>query len=275
MVPSLSIACMALSAFAIIVLPIVVAIFIWQNGLTKWWVFLVGMLGFVLTQMVIRIPLMQLFSTKEWFTAFAEHTIPYYLVLAFTAGLFETAGRLLVFLVFIRMRRNYEDGLLAGLGHGTIESILIAGSPAVTNIVYSVFINTNTYYDRFAPYIADNAALKTQLDSVLTELTTSPAVSFLATGLERLIAITLHIALSILVLEGIERKQVWRYALVALGYHMLVDFTVPYVYLLVGNVWLSELLAFVFVIPPIIYIFKAKGRFKDIAAAYPKEEAAI
>ncbi len=275
MVPSLTITFLVVSALITIVLPVLVAILFWQNGLTKWWVFLAGMAGFIITQMIIRIPLMQYFATQGWYTAFAEHTIPFYLFSAFTAGLFETAGRLLVFLVFIRLRRNYEDGFLAGLGHGTIESILLAGSAAVNDIVYSTYINNGIFYDKFSPYIADNAAIKQSIDAVYTSLTTSPSVVFLASGLERIMAIILHIALSLLVLEGIERKQIWRYVAAAVGYHMLVDFVVPLVYARIGSIWLSELLTLGFIILPIVYIIKAKGRFAAIGAALPREETAV
>jgi len=84
-------------------------------------------------------------------------------------------------------------------------------------------------------------------------------------------AIVLHIALSLLVLEGIERKQTWRYAAVAVGYHMLVDFIVSLVYVKASNIWVSELLMLGFIILPIIYIIKAKGRFAEIGATLPKE----
>jgi len=270
MVSNLSIAFLFVTAFISIVLPVVVAIIFWSKSDTKWWVFLVGMLGFVITQMVIRIPLMQFFATQGWYTAFAEHTIPFYLVTAFTAGLFETAGRLLVFLVFIRMRRNYADGFLAGLGHGTIESILIAGSSALTYLAYAFMINNGTFDVLVGPTTATETT-KQAMDSIYQLLTGSSSVTFLASGIERFLTIILHIALSILVLEGIERKKTWQYAGVAVLYHMFVDFTVPLVYRYAQNIWISELLVAILVIPAVIYIFKAKQRFAHIAASAPKK----
>ncbi len=275
MVPSLTIAFLIISAFITIVLPVIVAIFIWQKGHTKWWVFLAGMVGFVVTQMILRIPLMNLYFAKQaWFLAFSAHTVPFYLFNAFTAGLFETAGRLLVFLVIIRLRRNYEDGLLAGLGHGTIESILLAGSVMLSYLSYALMINAGTFDTLVASQATDAASIDA-MNNVYTLLTGSATIDYLASAVERLMAITLHIALSILVLEGIERKHIWPYALTALFYHMVVDFTVPLFALKTGYMWLSELLLFAFTIPLIIYIVKAKQRFADIAAARPREAEAV
>ena len=270
MVPSLTLASLAISAFITIALPIIVAVVIWRKAETKWWVFLVGMAGFIITQMIIRIPVMSMLSQVDWYNTFSQNTVPFYLFAAFTAGLFETAGRLLVFLVFIRMRRNYADGFLAGLGHGTIESILLVGSSMITYITYALMINAGTFETLVAPNATDAATLEA-MNTIYNVLTTSASTDFLAAGLERLMAITLHIALSILVLEGIERKQTLRYALVALCYHMLVDFTVPLVYLKVGSIWVSELLMLLFTILPVLYIIKAKKRFVEIAAAKPVE----
>ncbi|MEX1307586.1 MAG: YhfC family glutamic-type intramembrane protease [Eubacteriales bacterium] len=273
MVPSQTLTFLYLSGFITVLLPIIAAIIIWREGQTKWWVFPAGMVGFIIMQMVLRRLMLNSFSTQSWYLDLTMHTIPYYLFNAFSAGLFETVGRLGVFLLLIRMRRNYADGLLAGLGHGAIESILLAGSSVFTFIAYALMINAGTFEANLGPQIT-TVADREAVDAVYNVLTTGPSVDFLASAFERVMAIILHISLSILVLEGIERKQIWPYALVALGYHMLIDFTVPLFFLKHESIWISELLLFIFIIPPAIYILKAKKRFVDIAAGQPKEQPA-
>ena len=67
-----------------------------QKGL--WVSFVVGMLAFVISQMVLRLPLLSIMTQQRSISLFTlKHPVLYILILAFTAGLFEETARLIGF----------------------------------------------------------------------------------------------------------------------------------------------------------------------------------
>lgn len=106
---------------------------------------LAGAAGFFVTQILIRVPILTLLQTQNWFLEFAQ-AMPfvYMFALAFTAGLFELAGRYGVARILGR-KLNFSRSLAAGLGHGGIEAVVITGSAMVSNFAFIFMINTGTY----------------------------------------------------------------------------------------------------------------------------------
>ena len=65
-----------------------------NKGQGIWSAWLLGAAGFVVTQVLIRIPILNGLSQNAGFLTFAQaHPVVYGFSLAFTAGLFELAGR--------------------------------------------------------------------------------------------------------------------------------------------------------------------------------------
>lgn len=160
-----------------------------------WRAFGCGALAFVISQVLTRMPLMmfvvpQLPESVSGFLMSAP-------VGSFSAGLFEETGRLVVMLLLMKAFRRWIDGVSFGLGHGGIEAILLVAMANVNNLVLASLINAGQW-DTIAQALPPEAA--EQLHTALTE--TVPAL-FLLGGVERLAAITLHIACSLIVLAGI------------------------------------------------------------------------
>ena len=94
------------------------------------WIFVLGILSFVLSQPVLRIPLINWLGNHwEWLM-----TLPYvsragyYGMLAVTAGLFEETARWIGFSLIRRKKGDlvWRDGLAFGLGHGGAEAVWIS-----------------------------------------------------------------------------------------------------------------------------------------------------
>lgn len=157
----------------------------------RWWPFILGVLAFTISQLVIRLPVLDyISSTSTSYLLFSVlHPVAYALVLGATAALAEEGARFIAMRFFMK-QRDLKAGVLFGAGHGGIEALWLVGIPIVSLLLSpSHFISNDLFW---------------------------------ASGLERIFAIVIHIGLSVLVLQSIVHKK-WRYLLIAFVIHTLVD----------------------------------------------------
>ncbi len=193
-----------------------------KQGIVSAW--LLGAAGFLATQIVIRASILNALSVQNWFVEFSQkHILLYGFSLAFTAGLFELAGRYAAARIMDK-KLTCRRAIAAGLGHGGIEAMVIIGMTYVNNLIYIILINSGG----FDALIAQSAAAgvgPAQLEAIRTALvSTSPAL-FLLAGFERILAMTGHLAMSMLVCWGVSHKKTLPALLGCLGLHTFLDFT--------------------------------------------------
>lgn len=200
MVPTASMVGMAVSLLICLVVPLGGLIWIAtrrQDGVRRYpkvgRAFAAGMLAFLLSQVLTRIPLMAWLSSQDQAWAHWLVSAP---VASFTAGIFEETGRLLVMLWLLRRFHRWMDGVAFGLGHGGIEAVLLVGFGQLANLSLSLLINSG----QTAALAQLPAGARTQ---VLAALTGTPPLQFYLAGVERISAIGLHVGLSVLILWGI------------------------------------------------------------------------
>src|SRR5699024_5551368 len=116
-----------------------------------------------------------------------------------TAGVFEEAGRYIMMILVLKNYREWRDGLAFGIGHGGMESILILGLSNLTMIIYAMQINAGTFEQ-----LLTNETVKQALIPIKEQLITASPLMTALGPIERICAIALHIALSILVLYAIK-----------------------------------------------------------------------
>ena len=193
-----------------------------KQGIVSAW--LLGAAGFFVTQILIRIPILTALQNQSWFLTFAQnHLFSYAFSLAFTAGLFELAGRFAVARI-MQKRLTLRRSLAAGLGHGGIEAIILIGITYINNLAYIAMINSGT----FDTVVAQTAALGvdvSQLELIRQQLVSASPALFLLAGLERILAMTGHAAMSMLVCYGVAHGKASLCALLCLGIHTLMDLT--------------------------------------------------
>jgi len=152
-----------------------------------------------------------------------------YAILA--AGIFEETGR---FIAFKLMRKKHNDlgtGLAYGIGHGGIESIFLVGLIMIGNILVCLMINSG-----------DTASLSdANLPGVVAVMQSTPSITFLAGGIERIIAMTVHISLSVVVLCSVIRPgMMWLYPL-AIALHAIVNIAPAMMQAgFIKNIWVVE-----------------------------------
>lgn len=215
-----------------LILPLTVTVVLCVRHRGIWQSILFGALTFSFFQILIRIPLLQFVLGKQaWFIAFsASQPFLYALFLGVTAALFEEGGRFIIMSLFLKKRRTTLDGFAFGIGHGGIEAILFAGINA--------------------------------LMMVLSESFPSAQNLIIASGVERLSAMMMHVAFSIMVIKCLREKNGW-WLLLAFAIHTLVDFIAVYTVDAMG-VWPLEIVLLVFAAAMAWFVYR---EFKNPTAS--------
>lgn len=226
MVPVMTIIACVITLIVALVLPVaVLVVYALKNrkqGIISAW--LLGAAGFFVTQILIRLPILTVLQTQSWFADAAQnHLFLYAFGLAFTAGLFELAGRLGV-AKCLEKKLTWKRALAAGLGHGGIEAMLLIGVTYVNNLAYIAMINTGS----FETVLAQTAAMGvdvSQLEMIRSQLLEMSSAMFLLGGFERILAMTAHAAMSVLVCWGVHSRKLLPCLLACLGVHTFIDLT--------------------------------------------------
>lgn len=203
--------------------------------------FFIGCLTFFVSAMVLEQSLHALVLSL-WGSYFTDHIFLYALYGGLAAAVFEETGRLIAMKFFMKKNLSRENALLYGIGHGGIEAILILGTAYISNLIIALQINTGAIENTLS--LLDDATRQTTLEQI-SVLWSTPTYLFYLGGLERVLAIALHIGLSILVYKAVSSNQKHYFA-VALGIHFLVDFCAVIVSNYLSVIWV-EVLTFVFV----------------------------
>lgn len=135
------------------------------------------------------------------------------------AGLFEETGRFVAMRFVMKKRLTLPDALVYGVGHGGVEAILIVGMTSINNLVTSVMVNTGAIEGVLGRL--DEATRAATVEQ-LSALWTLPSYQFFLGGIERIFAMILHIALSVIVYHAVRqgKKSYW---LLAVTIHAFVD----------------------------------------------------
>ena len=183
-----------------------------------WRYFWFGALVFFVSQMVTRLPLVQVGQVllADVLQSSSVALWTWLLVLSFSAGLFEEGGRWLGYRWLFRPEeRTWRPAIMYGLGHGGLESmLLIAGLGALS--LLGLLAASSADLSQVPP--EQREALAAQLAAVAEQ----PAWTPLLGAWERLSAMTLHVGLSLIVLQAFRRAS-WVWLLVAILCHGTVN----------------------------------------------------
>ncbi len=220
--------------------PIIVGFFIHRRFGARWKFFLFGMLVFFVSQIILRIPLVQV---TQSFLGNALQTSQFLLytwffVLAITAGLVEEIGRYLGYRFLIKEDKTWEVGLMYGAGHGGIESMLLVGGLVLLGLINIIVISVTDYSTVTLPpdQVAAIQAARQQIAGLDWWIP-------LLGAYERFITIFFQIGLSILVLQTFLRRSL-SWLVLAIALHALVDFVALVAVPLIGTIWVEVVLTF-------------------------------
>jgi ABC-2 type transport system permease protein len=212
-----------LSIILMMLFPPVLAALLRRRFEVRWFLFCVGTLTFIFSQ-VVHFPLndwlkhLQLLPENQLNNDFPLWRTS--LILGLTAGICEELARMAGYFLLSRFRR-FEDGTMLALGHGGIESMVFGG--AITAGTLSTFIAFNQV--DMAAY-GMSAEQINYLQGQFSIITSSPLTAFYPL-FERLLAMTAHFILSLIVLQAFRKKN-WLYVPAAILYHAFIDGVLSY-----------------------------------------------
>ncbi|HHY40581.1 MAG TPA: YhfC family intramembrane metalloprotease [Syntrophaceticus sp.] len=152
--------------------------------------FVLGFLCFIISQPLLRFPLLEKLNQNPDFTlAYIANPLLIGILVALTAGIFEEGFRFLFKLFFMRPDKcEISQPIIFGLGHG-ISEVCVILLPAI-----NVLLITG------------------QLPMAL---------------IERILAVTFHVTVSVMVWNGFQRNKKVLYLLLAVFLHGLLDALIP------------------------------------------------
>ncbi|MCL2323433.1 MAG: YhfC family intramembrane metalloprotease [Oscillospiraceae bacterium] len=221
MVPNLSIIFMVLSLLVGVIFPLILSLYLIIKKKFKLTCFLLGAACFFLFASILEGLCHNYFLNLNKTTSdlLLNNTLYYVLYGSLMAGIFEEVGRFIMMSLFMKKNHEYKDGFIFGLGHGFMEALLILGIVFLNNIILTLSINSGSF-DQILSTIPDSS--KNAYISAKDALINTSSSIFLLGGVERIFAITIHVAFSLVVLYAIRNKKI-QYLFIAILGHALVD----------------------------------------------------
>ena len=230
--------------------PILLAIAFRRRFRALWLLWTAGAVAFFLSQ-VYHLPLNNLLARAGLIGPIgpdASDLMRTAIVLGLSAGICEGLMRIVTFWFLDRrgLVDRWSGGAMVGLGHGGIESMIIGAFTAMS--VAGLLSLRGTDLSTLGLNAQQLSALETQLAAVST-----PSAAAILPFVERLMAMALHLAVSLLVWLAFRRRNALL-AVAGILYHSLVDAALVYVGQFVTNPWLMEGILFLFLLPGLLFI---------------------
>ena len=247
-VPTASIVCMTVTVVLTVAMPALLALYLKKKYDCNLKALLVGALTFMVFARIVEATVHQVVLKTSLGDAINGNMLFYGLYGGIMAAIFEEVGRLLVMKTALKdCYDNDKNSLMFGVGHGGMECILILGLPMISCIVYSKQINEGGLEPiyQLIKTLPEEQAMAS-LQSLLPLVEQAPT-SFLLGMIERIPALAIHMALSVLVWKTVRENRYLFFGL-ALLFHFLVDFLSVMVTTVTTSVFLIEAAIYVFAI---------------------------
>jgi uncharacterized membrane protein YhfC len=208
-----------LNGFLMIAMPIGLTIYLTRKFKQGWRLFWIGAGTFIFSQ-VLHIPFNALISPvyKQYgFIALPVllQNVLLSIIFGLSAGLFEEISRYVMYRWWAKDARSWSKGLLAGVGHGGSEAIIL-GLLVLYGYAQMLVLRGTDISTLVKPDQVELA--KAQIQAYWS----APWYMTMLGALERLFTIPLHLACSLLVLQVFTRKNLW-WLILAILYHALAD----------------------------------------------------
>lgn len=258
-----------ISILGMIVLPILLGFWLTRKFKLSWKLFFAGAITFIVSQ-IFHIPFLvgatALFANGTIPSPSASSaTIFNAVFLGLAAGIFEETSRWVLYKFILKKNRAWNEGMLVGAGHGGVEAFILGVMGIFTLI--NMIVLRNMDLSAMGIPVGQLEAAKQQV----TAFWASPAYMGLLGFVERIFAITLHIALSVMVLYGIaHKKPLWFW--LAVLWHSIVDAVAVYMAPVVGPLGVEGIVA-VMTLISLAILFGLKPKFVSVEPVDVTQEA--
>jgi len=210
-----------LSLIVMFGLPVLLAFLVTRYFKVSWWVVLAGVLTFIASQ-ALRVPLsagLNVLFTNGTLSVTNTQWVPVVngIIAGLLAGICEESARWVGFKLLKKKAERYGSAFALGVGHGGVESILLAVLGTAATLFTVLFYNPGA---EIAKGVSTNEVQYMLVQ--IEQFWLSPWHSGLLPGVERIIALSTQIVLATMVWKSIaDRSFVW-FGLAVL-YHMIID----------------------------------------------------
>lgn len=192
-----------------------------KRSLVPFWVGIMVFIAF--SRMLEMIPhSLFLLSSNPVSKAINGNVVLYVIYAATVAALFEETGRYLAFRFVLTKHPNKETAVTYGIGHGGIECVLVLGVTYIQYYAYGQLINSGSM-DKMLSAYKDSSQSVDALNQLITNIKEVTKMTCYMADLERISAMMVQIALSILVFQAVyvagKKYMYW----VAVALHFLTD----------------------------------------------------
>lgn len=192
-----------------------------KRSLVPFWVGIMVFIAF--SRMLEMIPhSLFLLSSNPVSKAINGNVVLYVIYAATVAALFEETGRYLAFRFVLTKHPNKETAVTYGIGHGGIECVLVLGVTYIQYYAYGQLINSGSM-DKMLSAYKDSSQSVDALNQLITNIKGVTKMTCYMADLERISAMMVQIALSILVFQAVyvagKKYMYW----VAVALHFLMD----------------------------------------------------
>jgi len=253
-----------------ILFPLLLALWVWRKYRVRWKFFLYGALVFLVCQLLTRVPAIQViqYLLRDKLQASPPLLIGWLAIAAVTAGLFEEVGRYLGYRFLWRKEgKSWERGVMYGVGHGGLESMLLVGGLAIMGLVNAIALSSMDVSQ--LPVTGEQLA---QIQAAKAQIEALPWWLPLVGGIERVFAMSVQVSLSVLVLQCFLQKSL-KWLWIAIGYHTLVDWVAPLLNHFIGTgkgmgpgvLWVEAVVA-IFALFSLFLILRLRGQPASVSA---------
>ncbi len=142
----------------------------------------------------------------------------YLVVLVLTAALAEEIGRWVGYRWFMgREEKTWAKGVMYGLGHGGLESMVLVGGSAMLSLISLLVVQS---IDLSSLTAAQHHIIQDQFAAIAAQPVWFPLLG----AWERLWTVLIQVAFSLVVLQGFLRGGQGRWLILAIALHFMVDF---------------------------------------------------
>ena len=192
-----------------------------KRSLVPFWVGIMVFIAF--SRMLEMIPhSLFLLSSNPVSKGINGNVVLYVIYAATVAALFEETGRYLAFRFVLTKHPNKETAVTYGIGHGGIECVLVLGVTYIQYYAYGQLINSGSM-DKMLSAYKDSSQSVDALNQLITNIKGVTKMTCYMADLERISAMMVQIALSILVFQAVyvagKKYMYW----VAVALHFLTD----------------------------------------------------
>lgn len=207
---------LTLEIFFMLALPVALWLMARRRPGVTWGLIGAGALTFILSQ-IVHLPLNWALGLIQGGQGVALWPVPLMaLVVGLSAGLCEEGARYLVLRFWRREARSWDQGGAFGAGHGGVESIMTG------LLVLSTFVQMLALRGTDLSALGLSGEMLEQAQAQMEAFWATPWYLPLLGGLERTFALTVQIALSLLVVRALTRNNLGWLGVAILA-HTLVD----------------------------------------------------